>query len=290
MTISIAALEDIAVWVIVAIGTALSKGGPSIEGLYTLLLTGAFAFVMLIIVRPLLSLLYRYYIRRNDEYNIYLIVICLLVLVAASFTSEIINIHAFFGAFLSGLVVPRRQKESGLREFLAVRIELVCIEFFLPLYFTNSGLKTRLYMLNTFQAWYTFIGLVFIASISKVLPLTLITKLVTGKKQRWSYAFAVGILMNTRGIVQLVVLNLGVELGVLSPVVFSIFVVVAIVLTFLTSPLLYLVYLRKISTEVKKKTIEKPPVLPRTHLYTNPINNNRLLRPYRKLRLEPPSF
>ncbi len=75
MTISIAAIEDIVVWVILAVATALSKGGPSIDGLYTLLLTFGFAFIMFIIVRPLLSLLHGYYFRRKDEYNLYLIVV-----------------------------------------------------------------------------------------------------------------------------------------------------------------------------------------------------------------------
>jgi len=272
---------------ILAIATALSKGGPSVDGLYTLLLTGAFAFIMFIIVRPLLSLLHGYFFRRNDEFNIYLIVTCLLILVAAAFTSELINIHAFFGAFLAGLIIPRQPKGSILHEFLSVRIELFCIEFFLPLYFTNSGLKTHLNLLNTFQAWYTLLALVFIVSLAKIIPVTLMTKLMTRKTQTWSYALAVGTLMNTRGIVQLVVLNVGVELGVLSPVVFSIFVLMAVILTFFTSPLLYLVYLRKNSP--KKKPIEKPVPAIRTHLYTNPINDNRLVRPYRKWRLAPPS-
>jgi Kef-type K+ transport system membrane component KefB len=242
---------------------------------------------MFVIVRPLLSLLHGYYFRRKDEFNIYLVVICLLILVASSFASEVINIHAFFGAFIAGLIIPRRRKGSSLHEFLSVRIELFCIEFFLPLYFTNSGLKTHLYLLNTFQAWYTLLALVFIVSLAKIIPVTLMARLITRKTQTWSYAFAVGILMNTRGIVQLVVLNVGVELGVLSPVVFSIFVVMAIILTCFTSPLLYLVYLRKNSTKAKK--IEKPIPAVRTHLYTNPINDNRLVRPYRKWRLEPSS-
>lgn len=245
MTISIAAIEDIAVWIIVAIATALSKGGPFVSGLYTFLLAMAFIFVMFIIVRPLLSLVDRYYRRRNEENNLYLIVICLLVLIAASFVSETIQIHAFFGSFLAGLIVPRGEHPSSLHTFLSLRLELFCIEFFLPLYFTNSGLKTHLYLLNTAQAWYTLLALVGIASLSKILPLALVTKIVTGKSQPWSYGFAVGILMNTRGIVQLVVLNIGVELGVLSPMIFSIFVLTAVILTFFTSPLLYLVYLRK---------------------------------------------
>jgi Kef-type K+ transport system membrane component KefB len=296
LTISIAAIEDIVVWVILAVATALSKGGPSIDGLYTLLLTFGFVFIMFIIVRPLLSLLHGYYFRRKDEYNLYLIVVCLLVLLAASFASEVINIHAFFGAFIAGLIIPRRRKGSTLHEFLSVRIELFCIEFFLPLYFTNSGLKTHLYLLNTFQAWYTLLALIFIASISKIMSVTLMTRIVTRKTETWSYAFAAGILMNTRGIVQLVVLNIGVELGVLTPLIFSIFVLMAIILTFFTSPLLYLVYLRKKPTKVKNKLIvkpiEKPLPLNRTHLYTNPIDqfdDNRILRPYRKWRLAPPS-
>src|SRR5439155_1184397 len=83
---------------------------------------------------------------RNDEHNIYFIVICLLILVAAAFASEIINIHAFFGAFIAGLIIPRQKKGSTLRDFLTIRIELFCIEFFLPLYFTNSVLKTIFYI------------------------------------------------------------------------------------------------------------------------------------------------
>lgn len=292
MTISIAAIEDIIVWVILAIATALSKGGPSIQGLYTLLLTIGFLLIMFIIVRPLLSLLYRYYIRLNDEYNIYFIVICILVLLASSFISEIIQIHAFFGAFIAGLIIPRYENKSNLREFLSLRIELICIEFFLPLYFTNSGLKTHLYLLNTFQAWYTLFALVAIVSLAKIIPVTLMTKLITRKTQTWSYALAVGILMNTRGIVQLVVLNVGVELGVLSPVIFSIFVLVAVILTFITSPLLYLIYLRKNSPKLKSKSIENPPIpLKRTHLYTNPMDNtnNQLVKSSRKWQLEDPS-
>ena len=243
---------------------------------------------MFVIVRPLLSLVYRYYCRQNDEFNIYLIVICLLIFVAASLISELINIHAFFGAFIAGLIVPRRNKKANLHEFLSIRIGLICIEFFLPLYFTNSGLKTHLYMLNTFRAWYTLLALIAIASLSKIVPVTLMTRLISRKTESWSYTFAVGILMNTRGIVQLVVLNIGVELGVLSPVIFAIFVLAAIILTCFTSPLLYLFYLRKKPDKRKNKIIEKTVEDPLTtnqiRLHVNPID-----RQHRKWRLEPPS-
>ena len=292
-------MEDIVVWVVLAIATALSKGGPPLEGLYTLLLALAFMLIMFIAVRPPLALLHRYYVRRKDEYNIYFIVVCLLILLAAAFVSELIHIHAFFGAFLAGLIIPRSPKGSTVHEFLSVRIELFCIEFFLPLYFTNSGLKTHLYLLNTVRAWYTLVALVFIISLAKIIPVTLITRLITRKTETWSYALAVGILMNTRGIVQLVVLNVGVELEVLSPMIFSVFVLTAVILTFFTSPLLYLVYLRKNAPVPKKKEKEETPMVPTTeklsgsdrHLYTNPMEKfveQRSARPYRKWRLSPP--
>jgi hypothetical protein len=108
------------------------------------------------------------------------------------------------------------------------------------LYFANSGLQTHLNLLNTGEAWYTLVVLIVLASIAKIVPVTLVSKLCS--KKPWFYCLSIGVLMNTRGIVQLVVLNIGVELGVLSPKLFSIFVLMATILTFLTSPILSLLY------------------------------------------------
>lgn len=108
------------------------------------------------------------------------------------------------------------------------------------LYFANSGLNTRMNLLNTGQAWWTVVVLILLASISKIVPVTLVSRLCS--KKPWFYCLSIGVLMNTRGIVQLVVLNIGVQLGVLSPRLFAIFVLMATVLTFLTSPILSLLY------------------------------------------------
>jgi hypothetical protein len=108
------------------------------------------------------------------------------------------------------------------------------------LYFANSGLQTQLNLLNTGQAWWTLFVLILLASTAKIVPVTLVSKLAS--KKPWFYCLSIGVLMNTRGIVQLVVLNIGVELGVLSPKIFSIFVLMATILTFLTSPILSLLY------------------------------------------------
>jgi hypothetical protein len=104
------------------------------------------------------------------------------------------------------------------------------------LYFANSGLKTRLNLLNTFRAWWTLAILIILASVSKIVPVTIATKICARKS--WYYCASMGVLMNTRGIVQLVVLNIGVQLKVISPVIFAMFVLMATILTILTSPVL----------------------------------------------------
>lgn len=98
-------------------------------------------------------------------------------------------------------------------------------------------------MLTTGQSWWSLVVLIIIASVAKVVPVTLASKLCTRKS--WRYCAAIGVLMNTRGIVQLVVLNIGVELKVISPIIFAMFVLMATILTFLTSPILYFLYKEK---------------------------------------------
>jgi hypothetical protein len=113
-------------------------------------------------------------------------------------------------------------------------------QFLFSLYFANSGLQTHLNLLNTGRVWWTLVILVLLASTAKIIPVTLMSKLCT--KNSWHYCLSLGVLMNTRGIVQLVVLNIGVQLNVLSNIIFAMFVLMATILTFLTSPILYLLY------------------------------------------------
>lgn len=126
------------------------------------------------------------------------------------------------------------------------RFEKACSRRF-SLYFANSGLRTHLDLLNTGRSWWTLIVLIILASIAKILPVTVAAKLCT--RRPWYYCSSIGVLMNTRGIVQLVVLNIGVELKVISPIIFAIFVLMATILTFLTSPILYLLYRRDFDKE-----------------------------------------
>ncbi|CAF3452883.1 unnamed protein product, partial [Rotaria sp. Silwood2] len=181
-TISLAAVEDIVVWVILAIASAFSLGGSALQGLYTLLLTLAFIAIMFLIIRPILNWIHRYYLRKNNDTNVYLVVGCFLLLVIAAFTTEVMGIHAFFGAFVSGLCIPRK---GSLVEFLGLRIQLIVVEFFLPLYFANSGLHTHLNLMNNGKAWWTLIVLILLASIAKIVPVTLVSKLCS--RRPWFY-------------------------------------------------------------------------------------------------------
>ena len=147
-TISLAAVEDIVVWVVLAVASAFSSGGSALQGLYTLLLTLAFIAIMVVGIQPIFNRIHAIYHRRNDDCNVYIVVGCFLLLLIASFTTEVmgertvfffvlfrltdicyLGIHAFFGAFIAGLCVPR---EGELVEFLSIRIELIIVEFFLP--------------------------------------------------------------------------------------------------------------------------------------------------------------
>jgi hypothetical protein len=135
------------------------------------------------------------------------------------------------------------------------------------LYFANSGLNTRLNLLNTGRVWWMLFVLVFLASVAKIVPVTLTTKLCTRKS--WYYCASMGVLMNTRGIVQLIVLNIGVELKVISPVIFAMFVLMATILTFSTSPILYILYRHKYDPKI----LEEPTNVQDLHLDLEGGNN-----------------
>lgn len=94
--ISIAAVEDIVVWIVLAVASAFANGGSPIQGLYTLLLTLAFLAIMFLIIRPILKLIHGYYYRRNDDTNIYVVVICFLLLIICAFTTEIMGKNQYF--------------------------------------------------------------------------------------------------------------------------------------------------------------------------------------------------
>ena len=155
----------------------------------------------------------------------------------------LVFIH-FFGAFVAGIVCP---KSGQFGRELFPKLQLVTVELLLPLFFAASGMRTNLGSLNDkFYGGITVL-IFLIATLAKFFPGCFVTKIVT--RRSWRFSISVGILMNTRGLVELIALNIGLQLKILSPRLFTMLIIMALVTTFITSPLLWLIYLRKNKSE-----------------------------------------
>ncbi|OYW29918.1 MAG: hypothetical protein B7Z47_04255 [Chthoniobacter sp. 12-60-6] len=157
-------------------------------------------------------------------------VVC--VVVAAALTTEVIGIHALFGAFLAGAVMP---ETGGFRHKLSVRVENFSSVLLLPLFFAFTGLRTQISLLNDLQGWLLCLGIIAVATVGKLGGSALAARW-TGIS--WSESLQLGALMNTRGLMELIALNIGYDLGILSPRIFTMLVIMALTTTMLTGPLL----------------------------------------------------
>src|SRR5690606_11743848 len=155
---------------------------------------------------------------------------------ASSFVTELIGIHALFGAFLFGAILP---KGGGFARTLADKLEELVLVVLLPLFFAYSGLRTQIHLLDTPHAWALCALVIAVACLGKFGG-TALSARATGLT--WRESSALGVLMNTRGLMELIVLNIGLDLGVISPSLFAMLVVMAVVTTLATSPILRLVY------------------------------------------------
>ncbi|MDP1921321.1 MAG: cation:proton antiporter [Myxococcales bacterium] len=235
ITIACAAVDDVTAWCILAFVVAVARATGLGAALWTTVMALAFIALMLFVVRPFLARLGRRVADRSGMTPTVTAVVLLLLLVSSA-TTELIGIHALFGAFLFGAVLP---KEGRLAEALAERLETVAVGLLLPLFFAYSGLRTQLGLVNAPTDWLVTGAIIGLATLGKFGGSAVAARL-TGL--RWREASAVGILMNTRGLMELIVLNIGLDLGVISPTVFTMLVLMALVTTFATTPVLSLVY------------------------------------------------
>jgi Kef-type K+ transport system membrane component KefB len=148
--------------------------------------------------------------------------------------TEVIGIHALFGAFLAGVVMP---EGTAFRERLRERLESFSAVFLLPVFFVFTGLRTQVGLLTGWGSWGLCLLVIAAATMGKLGGSMLAAR---WSGMTWPDSFALGALMNTRGLVELIVLNVGYDMGILSPTVFAIMVVMAVATTCLTGPLLSL--------------------------------------------------
>lgn len=236
IALACAAVDDVTAWCILAFVVAVARA----EGLGSAALTTAMALayigLMWVAVRPMLA---RLGPRGGRSVSVDLIAGIFLLLLLSAIVTELIGIHALFGAFLLGALMPR---EGGLVNALVAKLEDFVTIVLLPLFFAFSGLRTHVNLLDDPTLWATTAAIIGVATLGKFGGSMLAARF-TGLG--WREAGAIGILMNTRGLMELIVLNIGLDLGVLSDELFTMMVIMALVTTWLTSPVLQWVYPRE---------------------------------------------
>jgi Kef-type K+ transport system membrane component KefB len=236
LAIACAAVNDVAAWLILAgIVVIVRSSSLPLPLWMTLAGLGAFVLIMLFVVKPALQKPLAHYERRGDLTHDSLVVI-LLVVLASAWVTESLGVHALFGAFLAGAIMPRHHEFS---HELWRRFESLTVVLLLPLYFAFTGLRSSFLLIVGAGMWFYCAIIIALAVIGKFGG-SLAAAKISGMS--WREAAAVGALMNTRGLVELIVLNIGLDLGVLSPALFSVMVLMALVTTFMTSPLLSWIY------------------------------------------------
>jgi len=237
--IACAATGDVTAWAALAVVVAVAKAHSLGSVALTLVLVVVFVAFMLLWVKPRMPRWMGNAVIQEGAPGAGIVAGAMVFLFASALVTQIIGIHALFGSFLAGVVMP---PHGEFRDFLKVRLEHFTSSFLLPLFFAFIGLRTHLDALGDLSAWLVCAGLILVATLGKLGGATLSARL-TGVD--WADSFALGALMNTRGLIELVALNIGYDLGILSAPIFTMLVIMALVTTGMTAPLLSLAdYLR----------------------------------------------
>jgi Kef-type K+ transport system membrane component KefB len=233
LALTCAAVDDIIAWCLLALVIAVVHAQGVTSGLLTVGLTVLFIVVMLWIVRPLLA-----YASRHLPSPHLLVALTLVLLLLSAYITNAIGIHPVFGAFLMGIILPRRA--AFIEQVRS--LDQVNNMIFLPLFFVYSGLRTQIGLISVPALWLICLLVFAVACLGKVLGGTLSVRWMG---ESWRESLTLGVLMNTRGLVELIVLNIGLDLGVLSPSLFTMLVIMAVVTTMMASPLLPLLGYRQ---------------------------------------------
>jgi Kef-type K+ transport system membrane component KefB len=234
VSLSSAAIEDVTAWSLLALIIAVAKATSIATSVLSLLLVILFIAIMFLIVRPLLNK-YQGLLFNPSRPDVFGITLILALLLISSVTTDVLGVHAVFGAFVAGLIMPTRIKVNSP---VKIKLEDFTTVLLLPIFFALTGLKTRFGLLNSFSLWELFGLILLVAIAGKLIGVILAARL---SKMEWRDSLVLGVLMNTRGLMELIALNIGYDLGVISGPIFTLLVLMAIVTTFMTGPLLTLI-------------------------------------------------
>ncbi|MGA2132886.1 MAG: cation:proton antiporter [Bryobacteraceae bacterium] len=236
MAIACAAVDDVTGWCILAYIVVLVRvshaGHPA-----WVTIAGSLAYVALMLfgVRRILPAFERAF-RKRDRLSDDLVAVIVVLVLTSALATEWLGIHLLFGAFLMGAIMP---KTPEFTRYLLHKFESVTVVLLLPLFFAFTGLRTRIGVGGGGSIW-LYSAIVIVVAITGKLGGSMLAARLAGMP--WRESASLGILMNTRGLMELVILNIGLDIGVISPVMFSIMVLMALVTTFMTTPLLEWVY------------------------------------------------
>lgn len=234
IVITCAAADDITAWCLLAAVIAIVQAGSFMSSLYIMVLAVIYVILMLKLVRPFLAKVGRGQTNRKGMSKSF-VAIFLLTLIVSSYCTEVIGIHALFGAFMTGAIMPDNVR---FREAFMEKVEDIAVVLFLPLFFVYTGLRTEIGLLNEPYLWKITGIIILVATVGKFLGSALTAKFVGIS---WRDSLTIGALMNTRGLMELIVLNIGFDLGVLTGEIFAMMVIMALATTFMTGPLLDLI-------------------------------------------------
>lgn len=231
VVITCAAADDITAWCLLAAVIAIVQAGSFLSSLYIIALSIIYVFFMIKMVRPFLKRIGDLH-TSPEKLSKSIVAIFFVTLMLSAFATEIIGIHALFGAFMAGAIMPNNVK---FRNLFIEKVEDIATVLLLPLFFVFTGLRTEIGLLNDAYSW-KIAGLVIAVAVTgKFLGSAIAAKFVG---QSWKDSLTIGALMNTRGLMELIVLNIGYDLGILTPEIFAMMVIMALVTTFMTGPLL----------------------------------------------------
>ena len=278
LALTCAAVDDVTAWCLLLVAIAVTRTNSMIGALPNILAAGLYIAFMLTIGRQWLRKFIPIYNEAGKLTQSMLAVVYGLVIISALMT-ESMGIHLIFGAFLLGAVMP---KHEGLTRELAAKTEDFVLTFLLPIFFAYSGLRTQVGLLNSLPLW-GLCGLVLLVAISGKYLGTFVAARVSGLSKR--EASALGWLMNTRGLTELIVLNIGLNLGVITPLLFTMLVIMALVTTFMTSPLLEWTYPKQLIREQEMPPDDPNPDRPDYSILV-PVANPRSQQGLMKIAIE----
>jgi len=236
VTMTAAAINDAVGWVMLAAVAALARAtfDPADTALMVAETVG-FALLVALVVRPLAVRYFAWSLRGNAgslSFNALAVLVVLMLLCAVA--TNLIGIFAIFGPFLLGVALS---DQPGFRAAVTARLRDLVTVFFLPVFFTYTGLRTEVTSVAGVAGWLTLLG-VLVAAVSGKLGGCALAARASG--MTWRESLIVGAMMNTRGLMELIVINVGYELGVIPKSLFAALVIMAVVTTVMTTPLLLL--------------------------------------------------